>query len=54
MDQYEKDFWKKMALACRYGHISINEAMAMPSRDLHKFIDNVLSLIGEENTVHKD
>jgi len=43
-----------MAIACRYGHISINEAMAMPSRDLHEFIDSVISLIGEENTINKD
>ena len=52
--QYEKDFWKRVALACRYGHIGINDAMHMPSADLHKFIDCLMELIGEENTIHKD
>jgi hypothetical protein len=54
IEQYQKDFWKKIAIACRYGHIGIVDAMMMPSKDLHKFIDCVVELIGEENTINKD
>lgn len=49
MEQYRKDFWKRMAFICRYGHTGLVDAMAMPTSDSVAFMDAINTLIGEES-----
>jgi len=54
MEQYRKDFWKRLAFVCRYGRISLGEAMEMPQSDMVEFLPAINELIGEENRISED
>lgn len=43
-----------MAYLCRYGRLSIVEAMEMPRSDMVEFMESVNGLIGEENARPND
>lgn len=54
VEQYRKDFWKRVAFACRYGRISMYEVMEMPQSDMLEFLPAINELIGEENRITED
>ena len=43
-----------MSYLCRYGRLSIVEAMEMPRSDMVEFMEAVNELIGEENAKPDD
>ncbi len=51
---FRKNYWKKIAILCRYGHVSLSDAMSMPLSDTRYFTEEVDRLISEENTFSKD
>jgi hypothetical protein len=40
-----------MAFTCRYGHMSLHDAMEIPNSDSHYFLRELGKLISEENKV---
>lgn len=49
VENYRTTFWATIAFLCRYGHLGLNDAMAMPCLDTHYLCEAVGKLIGEEN-----
>jgi len=49
MDEYRTMFWQRIAILCRYGHISLVDAMGMPRSDTADFSEALGKLISEEN-----
>lgn len=49
VEAYRKNFWETMAVLCRYGHLGLNDAMAMPRSDAHTLGEEILELIVQEN-----
>lgn len=45
--------FRRVAFACRYGHIGYQEAMDMPVRDLNEFCSALSEMIKEENSVFR-
>jgi hypothetical protein len=51
VESYRENFWKRMAFTCRYGHMSLHDAMEIPNSDSHYFLRELGKLISEENKV---
>jgi len=44
-----QEIWKKVAYACRYGHIGLREAMGLPQSALSYFCIALNEIVKEEN-----
>ncbi len=53
-EQYRTDFWTRLAYLCRYGKLSIVEAMEMPQYDVVHLLEAVNKLIADENRTSED
>lgn len=55
-EEYRSNFWKGLAISCRYGHIGLSDAVGMSVRDANSFNCAILDLVGEENRMpgHND
>lgn len=48
-EAYRRTFWETMAVLCRYGHLGLNDAMAMPTSDAYLMGEQILELVTQEN-----
>jgi len=49
LESYREGHWQEMAVLCRYGHLGLNDAMAMPRSDAEELTKAILKLVTEEN-----
>ncbi len=47
--QYEKQVWKRVAYACRYGHQSLDIVLHMGSHQLGLLIEALSDIVQDEN-----